>query len=187
MTLQDAIRTLVAARIVLCRSNCAQWNDLVTSPYNDRTCVVNKILERSASKYKEATYEDSLIISAARWGRAEIVEALLTEVPSININAVTSYNRSALAVAVVANRHSVVNVLLALGADKNMLDRNGWTPLMHAVGHGYLDITSALLDAGADIHIKNRKGWSAKSIAKQTGHLVLVRLLSIVDERQYQQ
>jgi ankyrin repeat protein len=47
-------------------------------------------------------------------------------------------------------RHQqIVDVLLKAGANPNLADREGVTPLQHARSRGYREIESALLAAGA--------------------------------------
>jgi len=43
----------------------------------------------------------------------------------------------------------------------------GWTPLMSAVEHGYLEAPRLLLDKGTDIHPKNKYAWNALKVARE--------------------
>jgi len=45
---------------------------------------------------------------------------------------------------------ALVNRLIGLGADINLTDRDGWTPLSVAAFYGHADVISTLLAAGAD-------------------------------------
>jgi len=69
-----------------------------------------------------------------------------------------------------------VRVLLAEGADPNVRDINGRTPLGHAAAHGDVDLVTLLLDAGADVHSGARFA-TPYEIARTRGHLCIAELL----------
>ena len=51
---------------------------------------------------------------------------------------------------------------LAHGANPNLCDQRGWTPLHYAVMYVQLEIVEELLAAGVDISIENRDGKTAR-------------------------
>ncbi len=65
----------------------------------------------------------------------------------------------------------LVAVLLDAGADPNVKDRDGLTPLMYAAGQGRLELVKLLLARGADVEAKNADGMTAWQLA--TGEEVL--------------
>ena len=70
-----------------------------------------------------------------------------------------------------------VNELIAKGADINVSNDDGWTPLMAAVKNGRLDVTQQLIYKGANINSCKRDGWTALMSAAQKGRLEEARLL----------
>ena len=54
-----------------------------------------------------------------------------------------------LAAAVIEGAAACVRQLLAKGADPELTDADGFTPLMHAALHGRVDSAAALVEAGA--------------------------------------
>ena len=60
----------------------------------------------------------------------------------------------------------IVRLLIDYGADINMIDSDGDTPLYRAASQGSLEIVKALLNAGADVDVKNGMGLKAASVAK---------------------
>jgi len=60
----------------------------------------------------------------------------------------------------------IVRLLIDYGADINMIDSDGDTPLHRAASQGSLEIVKALLNAGADVDVKNDMGLKAASVAK---------------------
>ena len=66
----------------------------------------------------------------------------------------------------------IVRLLLATGADPNLAQREGVTPLMLARRSSLL--TRMLLDAGADVHLRDAEGRTALSYAE---HPDVIRML----------
>lgn len=85
-------------------------------------------------------------------GGAEIKKVMQSKVPYVPSN-------TALHAAVAGGPHrDVIELLLSAGADVNMLDSNGHTPLHSAAFHNETELVSYLLAHGAEI---NRRGEGA--------------------------
>ena len=63
------------------------------------------------------------------------------------------------------------------GANVNVRDKNGWTPLMHAANQGYTSVIPHLLKAGADLDVQATDGATAIFIAALHGHSEIVEAL----------
>jgi ankyrin repeat protein len=73
---------------------------------------------------------------------------------------------------------SVISLLLENGADVNINDKDGKTPLHYACGYnGCESIVSLLLEKGADIEAKDKSGWTPLHEASMKGHESIVSLL----------
>jgi uncharacterized protein len=78
----------------------------------------------------------------------------------------------------VAGRHGgVVGALLDAGADPNVRQRHGWTPLQGAAEHGDVETVDRLLSAGADPGATNDDGVAAADLARSGGHTDLAERL----------
>lgn len=84
----------------------------------------------------------------------------------------------ALFAAAAANHTECIRVLLEAGADINVRNTKGSTPLMAAAFHGKLDALRQLLDAGADRHLRNNDNTNAEGFAKVRGSPEAVEMLS---------
>lgn len=78
----------------------------------------------------------------------------------------------------------VINFLLSLGADVNIKDEIGWTPLLHAVlGNSEPAILRTLLASGADVNARcecpgySDGGWSALMLAAQDQSSEIIKIL----------
>jgi ankyrin repeat protein len=72
---------------------------------------------------------------------------------------------------------SVVSTLLAVGADPDVVQQGGYTPLMAAAQHGDAELADLLLACGADSRRASDDGRTAADIAVAAGHDKLVERL----------
>jgi ankyrin repeat protein len=68
--------------------------------------------------------------------------------------------------------------LLEAGAEVNVAQSSGLTPLHSAAYHGNIEILILLLEAGADIHAKTDAGKTPADVASANGHHDIARILS---------
>ncbi|MEK4980297.1 MULTISPECIES: ankyrin repeat domain-containing protein [Bacillales] len=91
------------------------------------------------------------LIPASDRGHVEIVQELLTRT-SVDVNHINNLNWTALLEAVILgdgseNYQRIVKLLLDHGADPELPDGNGVTPLQHAQERGYQEIERILMGA----------------------------------------
>ena len=70
-----------------------------------------------------------------------------------------------------------LKLLLEAGADVNVKNTYGYTPLMKAAFYGKLEVVKLLLESGADIEAKDKFGWTSLMVAAFYGKLEVVKLL----------
>jgi ankyrin repeat protein len=93
------------------------------------------------------------LIPACERGHVEVVEYLLTET-TVNVNHVNNLGWTCLLEAIILSdggtRHQqIVKWVIEHGADLNIADRDGVTPLAHARSRGFREIVELLVAAGA--------------------------------------
>lgn len=98
-------------------------------------------------------YGGIALIPASEHGYVEVVETLLTQTAS-DVNHVNNLGWTALLEAIILNnggprQQRVVQLLIEHGADVNLADGDGVTPLQHARKRGFMAIERQLLEAGA--------------------------------------
>jgi len=96
--------------------------------------------------------------------------------PSV-VNARNSKGHTALVVAISRSDDIWTRFLLTKGADPNLAERDGNTPLIAAARVGYLDAADMLLRRGAKVDATNRMGETALIVAVQVRQLPVVKLL----------
>jgi ankyrin repeat protein len=140
-------------------------------------------------------YEDrwqwlSALMLASREGHTDVVELLLKHGVDVDQRLQLAHgaepdNQTALFFA--SRKYPrVVKLLLEYGADTNLSDWQGNTPLLVAAQKGELEIARLLLEHGADVNAKNKNEWAAVPdwrgitpllFAAKRGELEIARLL----------
>jgi len=105
-----------------------------------------------------------------------VIELVLVLTPSPEIATAGDKNRDLTQASMNGDVEKVIS-LLGSGADINVKDQRGWTPLLWAVSRGQMDLVKLLLDKGAVVNPKHEYGWTALKIAKAKGNKEIVGLL----------
>jgi ankyrin repeat protein len=122
---------------------------------------------------------------AAMNERYEPAEALI-ELGNANINAITlGWGLTPLIVAIDEARFLVVDCLLTAGADVNLPDKEGNTPLHYAARKGFRQVVEGLLRKGADPTARNIRSEIPRHLVRATDRYkqALRNLLTDAEER----
>jgi ankyrin repeat protein len=120
------------------------------------------------------------LVIAAGNNESEHVLALLNAGGDVNAKEGNDLFRiSPLGIAVLRGYTNLIAYLVAHGANVNIRNQNGTTPLMLAVGglQSSADIARLLMDHGADVSLKDSAGYSAMDYAELSGNTNLLILL----------
>jgi ankyrin repeat protein len=128
--------------------------DALTIAAVDGNAAMVKLLIAKGARTDLVTsiYDGTALIASAHLGHVEVVQALIAgKAPLDHVN---NLNWTALIEAIVLgdggkNHTRVVHDLVAAGADVNIADRQGRTPLALAKARGYTEIIAILEKAGA--------------------------------------
>lgn len=63
----------------------------------------------------------------------------------------------------------IAKILIQKGANVNLSDSNGWTPLFVAAASGHSKIVQLLIKSGADVNLKNNLGLAPLHGAAEFG------------------
>ena len=119
---------------------------------------------------------------AAFFGREEALDLLLERGADPNRAATSSAGvrplHSALAHRDPEVSSRLARKLLESGADPNVRQAGGWTPLHQAAAHGRVDLVELLLARGADGGAESEDGSRPRDLAARAGHREVVARLS---------
>ena len=115
---------------------------------------------------------------AAYFDRPAAVGLLLGRGADVGATATNPMQVQALHAAVAGRSLGSVRSLVEAGADPNVHQHGGWTPLMGAAAHGDVEIVELLLSHGADPAATNDADRDAASLARENGHDALAERLA---------
>ena len=138
------------------------------------------VLSAAQIEKLEAIYHSNLI-RAARIGHSNKIKEILGDYPQLLDRTHIGY--SALHYAVFYNQREAVEVLIEAGANVDIKEANGITPLAWAVDCGHCDLVGYLLECEADPAIANSEGIAPIHTAVRSKNYAMVEtLLSINTE-----
>ncbi|NUU74447.1 ankyrin repeat domain-containing protein [Paenibacillus xylanilyticus] len=115
--------------------------------------ILKLAIEAGADPAITNRYRGTALIPASEHGYVDVVRELLTQT-SVNVNHVNELGWTALLEAIILNdgnarQQETIQLLVDHGADVNISDRDGVSPLSHAKNKGYKEIEEILVRAGA--------------------------------------
>lgn len=113
--------------------------------------IVDFLIKRGAKIDTLSIRGTTPLISATRTGSLELVQLLLKAGASKSINHINNYHNHALHYAVAAERIDIIELLLSYGADINLKNQKGYTPLELAVNNQLVATVDFLIKKGAKI------------------------------------
>ena len=138
-------------------------------------CMVSKVWKETLTSmtfqsqrkifHEELLKEELELLEASRWGKIGKVRRLLST-GLVDVNNMDLTNWTILGKAAAYGHKDVVDLLLSKGADPNMENTNGLSPLHRAANHGSKDVVKLLLGKGAEPNKTDRDGrtplhWAA--------------------------
>lgn len=138
--------------------------------------VASYLISQSANIYETNLSGQTTMIICAKEGLLSLVKDLFKHGYDFNKPLKTT-DQSVLSQAVWGNQEEVVRFLLENGANVNVIDNQGWTPLMVASYLGCVQIAKVLLDHGADTKPINKQKMTALDLATFYKHSEIAELL----------
>ena len=149
----EAVRLLIEAGADIHKQDLMQNNPFLYAGAEGLLEIVKLLIEAKADTRLTNRYGGVAIIPASEKGHVETVRTLLEET-DVDVNHVNQLGWTALLEAIILSdggtkHQQIVRLLLDHGADANLADNEGVTPLQHAKRKGFAEIERMLVDAGA--------------------------------------
>lgn len=144
----EAVRALVKGGADINALENSRYDVITIAAVKDDVRMVKLALELGGNpKLVTSPYEGTALIAAAHLGHDEVVRVLIDS--GAPLDHVNNLGWTALIEAVILGdggpRHlNTVKQLVAAGANRNIADRNGVTPLQHAEQRTYRDMVTVL-------------------------------------------
>ena len=155
MTVTRALSLISMAALVVMTASCGKNPVAYQAPPTEEHVTIEEMVKEPPVQGVTPLHR------AARDGDEQRIRSLLAD--GANVNAMTSLQEPPLFFAAERNQAGAVRVLLDAGADPNIRDVNGRTPLCELIGRDYSpsNIVRMLLDAGGESHLRfgDRKVW----------------------------
>lgn len=150
----DTVRALICAGADINLQDNLQDNPFLYAGAEGLLDILKLLIDAGANVKITNRFGGTALIPAAERGHVEIVTELLART-DVDVNHVNNLGWTALLEAIILGdggprRTEVVRLLTQAGANVNLADRQGVTPLAHARQRGYQQIISILQNAGAD-------------------------------------
>ncbi|WP_339199848.1 ankyrin repeat domain-containing protein [Paenibacillus sp. FSL P4-0176] len=115
--------------------------------------ILKLTIEAGADPAITNRYGGTALIPASEHGYVDVVQELLTQT-SVDVDHVNQLGWTALLEAIILNdgnarQQETIQLLIDHGADVNISDRDGVSPLSHAKNNGFKEIEDILVRAGA--------------------------------------
>ena len=114
---------------------------------------------------------------AAFFGHQELVTALLKRAAEVHTVSRNAMQVQPLHSAVAGNHLGIVQELVAAGADVNVAQQGGFTPLMGAAQNGNAELVGFLLSSGANPLARTADDRSASTLAAEENHEEVLKIL----------
>lgn len=115
---------------------------------------------------------------AAFFGREEAARTLLEAGADVTLRARNRQANTPLHAALASRKTALAKLLLEHGAEQDVPDDSGYTPLLLAAGNGNRSMVEELIARGVNLHARNQAGQTARMLAEEKGHLEVAEVLT---------
>ena len=141
--------------------------------------VAEFLVQKGVDINAEDNYDEQASLHAIWQNHEDILELLIAH--GADVNEADRYGWSLLHYTAgkegSGGSTTMTRMLLDKGANPNVVERSGLTPLHLAAGKGKRTRVELLINHGANVNIRDRDGKTPLSLAKENGHAEIVELL----------
>lgn len=172
--MKDSTKSLIAFGINSQNENGD--TPLMLSVYESDLEAVKQLLEQGADVQIENNSGETVLFSAANQDDMKILRAVIDTGIDLN-HQENYYKQTALFTPAEVGHTAALRLLLKAGANPNIKDKGGFTPLQWAAQEKQLNAMKTLISFGADVNNKSKKGITPLMSASIAGFYKGVELL----------
>lgn len=116
---------------------------------------------------------------AAHFGKEDIIRLLLAHHADPNIGSKNGYNTYPLHASLAINNDIITKMLIEGGANVNVVQYGGITPMHVAAQNGSVETIILLLEQGADIAARTDAGLTSSDLAFEKGFFEISEILKV--------
>ena len=150
------------------------WSPIFFATFKEQENIVDLLLHFNANPFQENKLGVSAFSLASERALGNVLDMI--ERYRIRREGVEVQNERLLEGGITGD-YDIVRNALDEGAEVNVANVNGYTPLIAASRGGWIDCVKLLLERGANVHAKEQDGWSALTFASATGNFDIVNVL----------
>ena len=169
---------LVKKGVPINHNNANGFNIMISAIYKKDLETLKFLYELNNKQFVQNP-DNNLLYYASYIGCIDFTKWLLEN--GMDVNMPNKYEGSAIGAAI--RRPEIVKLLIEKGANVNLANSHGWTPLMYAANYGTLESLKLLVEAGADLTLKNSKGWDVFYVAKEYKQKEALKYLKSVSKK----
>ncbi|MBD50837.1 MAG: hypothetical protein CMB08_02815 [Euryarchaeota archaeon] len=158
----DAVKKLIDAGVPVNGVGDDQSTPLHFAAQEGHVDLAKLLIEKGADINAKDDIDQTPVDRARFWKQEKIIALL---------------EKSSIHEAAREGNLNIVIQQLDSGADINLANENGDTPLTYAAFMGHLEIVSLLIEKGAKVNAKGLAGWTPLHLASQRGHKKITELL----------
>ncbi|KAF5984631.1 hypothetical protein FCOIX_2520 [Fusarium coicis] len=143
---------------------------LVLATLRQNKSMVQALILNGASVERQDSAGLTALHHAARSGFEDVLSLMIDRSLNLDMTDNRGYTAVHHAVNGTEKANGTIRLLKKAGADLEMQDYAGLTPLMLAVHLGFPSVTRQLISQGVDRHWRNAQGWSAMDILDSQGY-----------------
>ncbi|MDX2146061.1 MAG: ankyrin repeat domain-containing protein [Planctomycetota bacterium] len=159
------VRRLLEANARVDARDPDNWTPPLLAAYRGNVDALRLLIEFGANVNNKNKWGQTALMAAARSGDQATAEVVLAAKPDVNDQDETGDTALSLA-AQTDTGYALIERLLAAGANVNIANEDGVTPLMRAADRGDKRLLVLLLERGAKARVKDDTGRDAAAWAK---------------------
>jgi ankyrin repeat protein len=153
---------------------------LVLATLRKNKSMVQALILNGASVERQDSAGLTALHHAARSGFEDVLSLMIDRSLNLDMTDNRGYTAVHHAVNGTEMADGTIRLLKKAGADLEMQDYAGLTPLMLAVHLGFPSVTRQLISQGVDRHRRNAQGWSAMDILDSQGYSGKIQLMRAI-------